>query len=143
MNKSVKNVIGWIVYIAILVGLIYGIPKGLVFLLKTDYPMASITSGSMWPALKKGDLILIKGVFGKEDIKIGDIIVFKNQKGLTIHRVVEIKEDTVLTKGDANNVADSPVTYEEIIGKALSLNNKAFRIPLLGMVGFFVNKAKI
>ena len=58
MSKIFKGTIGWILYIAILIGLIVGIPKGLAYVLKTDYPMASITSGSMWPVLKKGDLIL-------------------------------------------------------------------------------------
>ena len=62
MNKTVKSIVGWVVYILILIGLVYGIPRGLAYILKTDYPMASITSGSMWPALKQGDLVLIKGV---------------------------------------------------------------------------------
>jgi len=143
MPKILKGIIGWILYIAILVGLIVGIPKGLAYVLKTDYPMASITSGSMWPVLKKGDLILIKGVDSKNDIKVGDIIVYQNPKGLTIHRVIEMDETTITTKGDANNVKDTPVGYEEIIGKTLTINNKPLRIPLLGMVSVWINKKKI
>ena len=140
MNKTLKSIIGWILYIAILIGLIYGIPKGLAYFLETEYPMASITSGSMWPSLKRGDLILIKGINGKEEIEVGDIIVYKNPKGFTIHRVMEMNEDTFVTKGDANNVNDSPVRYEEIIGKLLTINNKPLRIPFLGMINIFINK---
>jgi len=143
MNKFWKNLIGWVLYIGLLIGLIFGIPKGLSYFLKTEHPMASITSGSMWPSLKRGDLILIKGVNSKEEIKLDDIIVFKNPKGLTIHRIIEINENTVVTKGDANNVKDAPVEYEEIIGKALTINNKPFRIPLLGMIGVYINKPKL
>jgi len=142
-KKILKSVLGWIIYIAVLVGLIYGIPKGLAFVLKTEYPMASITSGSMWPVLKKGDLILIKGIQNRDEIKVGDIIVYKNPKGFTIHRVVEIKEDTIVTKGDANNVNDAPVKYEDIIGKILTLNQNPLRIPVLGTVGIFVNRNKL
>jgi len=143
VRKIIKSILGWILYIAILVGLIYGIPKGLAYFLKTEYPIASITSGSMWPSLKKGDLILIKGIDGKEEIKVGDIVVYKNPKGFTIHRVIEMNEETFVTQGDANNVEDSPVRYEEIIGKPLTINDKPFRIPFLGRVGMFINKSKI
>ena len=140
MNKTLKSVIGWILYIAILVGLVYGIPKGLAYFLETDYPMASITSGSMWPALKQGDLILIKGVSSKEEIQIDDIIVYRNPKGFTIHRVIKLNENTLITKGDANNVEDAPVKYEEVIGKTVTLNNKPFRIPFIGKIGLLINK---
>lgn len=143
MNKMVKSIIGWILYLALLVGLVLGVPKGLAFVLKTDYPMASITSGSMWPELKKGDLILIKGISSKDEISIGDIIVFKNPKGFTIHRVVKLNENTLVTKGDANNVEDTPIKYEEIIGEIVSFGNKPLRIPALGMISVLINKNQI
>ena len=143
MRKILKEIIFWIIYIAILAGLIYGIPKGLAYFLKTEYPMASITSGSMWPVLKRGDLILIKGINSKDEIKIGDIVVYKNPKGFTIHRVVKLEWNAVTTRGDANNVDDQPVSYEEIIGKPLVINNKPLRIPFLGMISVLINKNKI
>ena len=143
MKEVWKNLIGWVLYIAILIGLVYGIPRGLAYVLKTDHPMASITSGSMWPELKKGDLILIKGINSKEEINIGDIIVYTNVKGFTIHRVIEMNENNLVTKGDANNVKDSPIKYEEVIGKTLTINNKPFRIPFLGIIGLLVNKNKL
>ena len=142
MNKKVKKTIGWIVYIAILFGLVFGTPKLLVYVLDTEYPMASITSGSMWPSLKKGDLVVIKGVNSKEDIAINDIVVYVNPKGFTIHRVIELKEDTLTTKGDANNVSDSPIKYEEVIGKALIYKNKIVKIPKIGHISLLINKPK-
>jgi len=143
MGKFLRNLIGWILYVAFLVGLIFGIPKGLAYFLKTPYPMASITSGSMWPALKKGDLILIKGVQSKNDINLNDIVVFKNAKGFTIHRVVKLGENTLTTKGDANNVSDEPIRYEDVVGKLLELNNTPFRVPMLGNVSIMINNQKI
>lgn len=140
MRKIVKSILGWILYIAILAGLIYGLPKGLVYVLKTDYPMASITSASMWPTLKKGDLVLIKGIEDKNNIELNDIVVYRNEKGFTIHRVVKLNENTLITKGDANNVNDSPVEYNQIIGKILNFRNKPLRIPFLGMVSVLTQK---
>lgn len=141
-KKIVKKILGWVVYIAVLAALIWAIPKVMSYALNSDYPMASITSGSMWPSLKKGDLVFIKGV-SKDDIEIGDIIVYQNEKGFTIHRVVEKNEQTLVTKGDANNVKDSPVKYEDIIGKAVERGDKPLRIPLLGSINILFNKAKI
>ena len=143
MKKVFKNIIFWAIYLAILVGLIYGIPRGLAYVLKTEHPMASITSGSMWPSLKRGDLILIKGVESREEVKVGDIVVYTNPKGFTIHRIVEINGHALVTKGDANNVKDAPITFDEIIGKPLYFGEKPLRIPLLGLASVYFNKSEI
>ncbi len=142
MNRRIKKTIGWIVYLAILVGLVFGVPKLLVKVLDTEYPMASITSGSMWPSLKKGDLVVIKGVDSRDEISVGDIVVYQNERGFTIHRVEKMNQDTLITKGDANNVSDKPIEYEKVIGKALTYKNKIVKIPKLGHIGLLVGKVK-
>ena len=130
-KKLAKNILGWVIYIIVLIILIHGIPKGLAYVLDSPYPMAAITSGSMWPSLKKGDLVLIKGVNNKGEVKVSDIVVYNNPSGFTIHRVVEINGNTITTKGDANNISDPTVKYEDIVGKAVSFNKKPFRVPYL------------
>jgi signal peptidase I len=87
--------------------------------------------------------VLIKGVESKSDIKIGDIIVYQNRKGFTIHRVIKINDETVTTKGDANNISDAPVKYKEIIGKTFMLGDKPLRIPMLGNISIKINNKKI
>lgn len=140
-KKFFKKLTGWIVYIAILAGLVFGIPKALSHYLDTQYPMASITSGSMWPVLKKGDLVFIKGVDDKKDIQKGDIVVYKNvQYGFAIHRVISISNDTVITKGDANNTQDAPINAGEIIGKTVNFKGKPLRIPYLGNISMILMK---
>jgi len=141
-KKLLKNIISFLVYLAVLAGLIYGIPKALVYSLETPHPMASITSGSMWPSLKRGDLVLIKGIKNKKELEVGDIVVYENPRGFTIHRAVALKENILITKGDANNVNDSPVEYEQIIGRAVELKNKPLRLPYLGLISIFVSKYK-
>ncbi len=143
MNKTLKNALGWIAYFALIVLLIYGIPRGLSAALDTPYPMAAITSGSMWPVLKKGDIVLVQGVKNKNGIKKGDIVVYKNEKGFTIHRVVEMRDKELVTKGDANNISDAPIAYEDLIGKAVNFNNGVFRIPWAGNISLYINKDKL
>ena len=108
--------------------------------------MAAITSGSMWPVLSEGDLVFVKGVYEKEDLKVGDIVVYRNKVNntFTIHRIVKLNGDTFVTKGDANFGEDAPALYSDVIGKALVLlGDKPFHIPYLGSITVFANNLRV
>jgi signal peptidase len=78
------------------------------------YGMSVVLSGSMDPVLKVDDLVFIHET---KDITAGDIIVYERDGALIIHRVLSIDGDTVITKGDANNVEDEPVDISMVKGK--------------------------
>ncbi len=118
----------------------YGLPRVLSHFLKSAQPIAAITSGSMWPVLKQGDLVFIKGVGDKKEIKVGDIVVYQNDLGFTIHRVVRMYGDKIVTRGDANNTDDTPIKFEQIAGKVLGTSTGPVRIPLVGSVSAAVRK---
>lgn len=145
MAKKIRNfVLNAAIYIGIVVAVLWGAPKLLTYELGTEYPMAAITSGSMWPALKEGDLILIKAT-AKESMKIGDIIIWKSNEtagGFIIHRVARLDRDTFTTKGDANFTEDTPVRYENIVGKTIMFREKPLRIPYLGFISKLGNTLK-
>lgn len=128
----------FLLYFLIVVGIIVGLPKFLSWKLNTPYPMAAITSGSMWPALSEGDLVFIEGT-EKKDLHVGDIIVFRNAVGgtFTIHRIVRLEEDTLVTKGDANFSEDEPVPYARVVGKNPVVFGYQARIPKLGIITVF------
>ena len=156
--KSLKKLFGWIFYLAILAALVWGTPWVLAKVLNTPYPIAAITSGSMWPVLKQGDIVLIKGASSKSDLKVGDIAVYKNTQAdlgkvtflsasgaeegasFTIHRVVKLGDTTFVTRGDANNMDDEPVVYSQLVGKAVTWGNKPLRIPYLGGISTIFKK---
>lgn len=78
--------------------------------------------------LTVGDMII---VYGKDDISVGDIVVFDtNRKYPIIHRVYKINsDDTISTKGDNNAYPDGwSLTRDDLHGKAV------LKIPLLGWV---------
>ncbi len=146
-NKIIKSIIEWLIYAVIFVAIVWGTPKVLAKVLNTPYPIAAITSSSMWPALKQGDLVFIQGVTGKDQVKMGDIVVYRNpstgsgQVGFTIHRVVQLNNDNLITKGDANNIEDPAVTYQEIIGKTVVISGKTLRVPYLGNLSQLFKKS--
>ena len=140
-KRIIKTIIWTVAYIALVAVLVWGTPRALKYYLNTEYPMAAITSRSMWPVLYKGDLVFIQGVYQKEDISIDDIVVFTNAKGVfTIHRVIELGEDTLTTKGDANNVPDNPIQYKNVIGKLYKIGNWNARLPKLGFISTSASK---
>ncbi len=133
MGKVLEISLKVAAYAVFVVLAVYFAPRVLAKVLHTEYPIATITSGSMWPVLKVNDLILMKGMDGK-DAEVGQIIVFKNSKGFTIHRVVRKAGVSITTKGDANNVEDSPIKTSDVVGRAVYIGKHPFRIPYLGSV---------
>ena len=142
-NGILKAVLNFAIYFVIIGGIIFGLPKFLSWSLNTNFPMAAITSGSMWPVLKEGDLVFIQGI-NKEDIEVDDIIVYRNKinNTFTIHRVVKLGEDKITTKGDANFREDAPVDYEDVIGRTLTLRGRAIHIPYLGSITVFASNLR-
>ncbi|MEK7561005.1 MAG: signal peptidase I [Patescibacteria group bacterium] len=130
-----KLLFNFTIYVAIVIGLLFGLPKFLSWSLNTPYPMAAITSNSMWPVFTAGTLVFIQGV-PKEDLKTGDIIVWRNAAGggFTIHRIARLNETTLVTKGDANFTEDEPVAYERVVGRAWGMFGRPFKIPYIGSV---------
>ncbi len=127
------GIIKVVAYLAFVAAAVYYTPKILSKQLGTPYPLATITSGSMWPLLKTNDLILMKGISGSQ-AQVGQIIVYKNAGGFTIHRLIRRENGKLITKGDANDIEDKPVAESEVVGRAVYFKNKPLRIPFLGMV---------
>lgn len=84
--------------------------------------MYFIRSGSMSTYLEVGDVIICEKYDGGELLAgkdNGDIVTYMGEVGgkpeLITHRVISVSGDTVITKGDANDVADAPITKDEIV----------------------------
>ena len=86
---------------------------------KNYYPFgiktAIVLTGSMEPTLQINDFIVVKKA---KNIKINDIISYKdeNSKNEVLHRVISINGNKIITKGDANNTADKPITINQVTG---------------------------
>ncbi|MEK7493633.1 MAG: signal peptidase I [Patescibacteria group bacterium] len=140
-HRVMRAVVNVIVYILIIASITVGIPKFLSWYLDTPYPMATITSGSMWPALKEGDLVFIKGIRDRAQVQIGDVIVYRNRENntFTIHRVVALGNDEITTQGDANFTKDAPVKYEDVVGETFKVYGKSIRLPSVGFVTMYAS----
>ena len=59
-----------------------------------------ITSESMEPTIMTGSRYIINKKVKYKDLKVGDMISFRNGKRLITHRIVEKTEEGFKTKGD-------------------------------------------
>jgi len=90
----------------------------------------AVVSGSMEPFISVGSIVYIRPC-DFEEINVGNDITYKTDSGIFVtHRV--IKKDyvtkTVQTKGTANDIADTPVEYDSILGKVV------LSLPCLGAI---------
>lgn len=97
-----------------------------------------IISGSMEPDLNIGDIVIAKDT-NKEELKVGDIICFRQGQSVITHRISEIIETSddieYKTKGDNNNSQDSGTITEKLIeGKVIN------KIPYLGNLSLILQQ---
>ena len=96
----------------------------------------------MEPTLKVGAIIIVKE---EKDVEVGDIITYRDSSSYTTHRIVEINEGIITTKGDANLIEDKPISRDDVVGKVilyinlfgsltLLIKNPVFWIILVGFI---------
>lgn len=111
------------------------------------YRFYNVLTNSMMPqkdspkgGFYAGDIIIVK-MIPKENIKVGDIVTYATGEGFSVltHRVKDrLSElngesgDYLLTRGDANNADDPPVSVERVIGKTVAV------IPKVGSILKFI-----
>ncbi len=96
-----------------------------------------VISDSMRPEFQRGDMVLTQSIF--KDPQKGDIITFKasSVSNPITHRVIDVRGDTVITKGDNNPLVDDyGTTKKDIIAKAMVINEKP--IVIKGVGSYFI-----
>ena len=128
-NKKMLKILTYIGYLLVVIFVFLAISAKFSIL---GLHLLVVKSGSMEPTIKTGSLIIDKA---EPSYKIGDIITFKNPTNLAetiTHRIDDIKSQSLVTKGDANNAPDADeIDQAQIIGKVI------FKIPYFGYVVAF------
>ena len=82
------------------------------------YGAAVVLTGSMEPTIRVNDVILVAE---QPTYAENEIAVYQSGNILVVHRILEIADGMVTTKGDANNAADAPVELSAIKGKVVGV----------------------
>ena len=85
----------------------------------------AVTGNSMFPSLKAGDRVTVR----REDTySPGDIVVFRHNGGLTVHRLLWQLDNRVTCKGD-NNLFCEEIFTEDILGKVIEVSCDTVSFP--------------
>jgi len=124
----------------IILGLLLLVWLAFTFIMGTDRPLYVVSSNSMEPTLRVGDIIVVQKV-PFEQLREGDIMVF--QKGslpIIVHRVHEVIDGAdqrlIITKGDNSQTNPSP-DYPGLLPSPLKNTDYLGRVDgLVPYVGF-------
>lgn len=93
------------------------------------YTIFQVITGSMSPTINPQDIVIVKLT---DDVKTNDIITFRVGNDFVTHRMIGTEEDKIITRGDANNSQDAPITKEVIVGKVVFIiSNVAIWIKVI------------
>lgn len=87
-----------------------------------------VETGSMQPTIKAGELLIIKE---QNEYKANDVVTFWDEDEFIVtHRIIELKDGLILTKGDGNDLYDSKVPISNVEGKVI-LHSKILGVFVL------------
>ena len=85
--------------------------------------------------IKRGDCVIAKEVKSIDDLELYDVVLYTdNNNKLVCHRVVEIniEENSVVTRGDANPTVDGMVKFSSVKGVVVNT------VPSVGHIVLFL-----
>lgn len=80
------------------------------------YTIFQVITGSMSDTINPQDIVIVKLT---DDVKTNDIITFRVGDDFVTHRMLGTEGDKIITRGDANNSQDAPISKEQIVGKVV------------------------
>jgi len=132
----------WVLGLVIILVITLAVHPLLSYSLKTPYPLIVIAEDSMEPNLINGDLVLSTGVIDPSQIQVNDIVVFKSisePNTISVQRVIEIRADKLVLRGDAVAMPVVEIFANQVISKIVGSNNQhPLRIPLIGKLSSFL-----
>ncbi len=120
--RVVVNSLIHLVSAAVLVAVI-----ALIIVTASGYRPYVVLSGSMEPEIKTGSVCLIDTSCDYDELEVGDVIAFTNGRISVTHRIYEMRDGLIRTKGDAN---ESPDQY--FISEGNYFGRYVGSIPLAG-----------
>lgn len=82
------------------------------------YTGGAIVSGSMEPNIHVGDYVIVdvNGGYNK-----GDVVMFKRGNAYIAHRVMDVFDDYIITKGDNNETEDVEIPKDTVVGPVVKV----------------------
>ena len=114
---------------------VVAVPAGVLWFVTAGWSVAVVASGSMRPAIRPGDVMIMAPARACGD---RDIVTFRTPGRPMLHRIVGVDgAGRLITKGDANLVADAaPVPRSAVTGVAV------WRVPYAGWPALWLVRSR-
>lgn len=120
MVKKFLNIFLTIVIAIVIMIVIYSVVQSRVsgepYTNILGYTLLEVVTGSMSGTIEIGDGVIVKLT---DEVAENDIIVYEKNGQLITHRLISKEEGQLITKGDANNTQDEPITINMVVGKVV------------------------
>lgn len=80
------------------------------------FSIFQVITGSMSETIEIKDIVILKIT---KDVNENDIVTYKSGNDFITHRIIKKEENQIITKGDANDSEDKPITTDNIVGKVI------------------------
>jgi|CXWL01.1.fsa_nt_gi signal peptidase I len=94
---------------------------------------------SMQPFFTNSAILILNSDINHPALKFGDIICFKHNKKLTVHRIIETSTNKFLVKGDGLSYSDGWIKKNEIIARVSAVKSSNSIYSLKTKRGILVN----
>ncbi len=125
----------WIASQTLLWGVLLGFLALAAIPRMSRFDILVVRSGSMEPAIRAGGIVLIDT--SARDLQIGDVASFRDPQGgdVITHRVVALRDDGFVTRGDANRSDDATLRRRaDVVGR------ERMSLPYLGFVLYVIER---
>ncbi len=86
-----------------------------------------VRGDSMHPVIREDDSVHVEP---QRDIRVGDVVLTHADRGLTAHRVIAFRGETIITRGDNAPHDDPPLERARVLGKVMHLERNGVRRTL-------------
>jgi signal peptidase I len=80
-----------------------------------------LSGGSMAPAYRDGDWLLLEPVSAGATVRPGEVVVARRGPLLVTHRVVSLQNGLLVTKGDSCTRPDPPIAADALLGRVVGV----------------------
>lgn len=84
---------------------------------------------SMHPTVRHADFVLLSPL--SRGPRRGDIVLVPLGPGLMLHRVARADRSGVVTRGDARQMNDVPVSHDQVLARAVAIRRRGVVTPLV------------
>lgn len=100
-----------------------------------------VRGDSMAPLILTDDFLIVHPV-QRDAMALGDVVLCSSPRGLTAHRVIELRGGSFVTRGDNAVSSDDPLPDDALLGKVTWIEREGRRFEVRSMGGLRLRGAR-